>query len=60
MTYHSEKSDCSAKYGMQLINKISGWISGKISSQKEWGGTGTGCPGRWASLEVFKKSGMFW
>jgi len=27
----------------------SGWILGKISSQKEWQCTGKGCPGRWWS-----------
>ena len=27
----------------------SGWILGRISSQKEWWGTGMGCPGRWWS-----------
>jgi len=34
---------------MNSVKSISGldWILGKISSQKEWLGTGTGCPGRW-------------
>jgi len=36
----------------------SGWILGKISSQKEWSNIRTGCPGKVLeslSLEVFKK-----
>ena len=27
----------------------SGWILGNISTQQEWWGTGSGCPGRWWS-----------
>jgi len=31
-------------------------ILGKKSSQKEWSGTGTGCPGTWRSHHPWKSS----
>ena len=34
----------------------SGWILGNISCQKEWRGTGTGCPGRWWSHRPWRCS----
>ena len=32
------------------------WIFGKISSLKEWSGTGTGCPGQWGSHHPWRGS----
>mgnify|MGYP001856499587 CR=1 FL=1 len=38
----------------------SGWILGKISSQNEWWGSGTGCPGRWWSHHPWRCSRTVW
>ena len=32
---------------LRVWDRPSGWILGTISSQREWSGIGTGCPGRW-------------
>jgi len=32
---------------LRVRSDASGWILGKMSSQREWWCSGTGCPGRW-------------
>ena len=42
---------------LSCTRRGSGWILGKTSSQKEWGGIGTGCSGRWWSHITWRGSG---
>ena len=42
------------------VRRGSGWIRGKIYSQTEWWGSGTGCPGRWWGHHPWGYSRTVW
>ena len=48
--------------GLKLHRGASSWILGRIYSQKEWWGIGTGCPGRWWSghLQRYPRNVYMW
>ena len=48
--------------GLKLCQGTGGsvWTFGKISSLKEWSGTGMGCPGRWWSHQPWRCSRNVW
>ena len=57
MHQHDDKKSASSSQTAIIC-----WILGKIYSQKEWWGVGTGCPGRWWSHHPWRSSrkGQMW